>query len=149
MTLLLAVRGNIATRSMSGPPFALQRHRSTVWCRATGVRGRRRELPGRRVGPAAPTGGQKTHSATALRASIPCSAARCAVLPAWQLEARRQWTGPTPWLPPGVYRLGRADPGDQYDTPPRLQQNDWYKSSRTHDCSLQYVAEKMTGPNPD
>src|SRR5215831_13401251 len=35
MTLLLAVRGNIATRSMSGPPFALQRHRSTVWCRAT------------------------------------------------------------------------------------------------------------------
>src|SRR5262245_59077976 len=31
MTLLLAVRGNIATRSMSGPPFALQRHRTTVW----------------------------------------------------------------------------------------------------------------------
>src|SRR5438128_12316463 len=35
MTLLLAVRGNIATRSMSGPPFALQLHRSTVWCGAT------------------------------------------------------------------------------------------------------------------
>jgi hypothetical protein len=35
MTLLLAVRGNIATRSMSGPPFALQLHRTTVWCRAT------------------------------------------------------------------------------------------------------------------
>src|SRR5215468_9021060 len=34
MTLLLAVRGNIATRSMSGPLFALQLHRSTVWCRA-------------------------------------------------------------------------------------------------------------------
>src|SRR5215467_7518686 len=34
MTLLLAMRGNIATRSMSGPPFALQRHRTTVWCRA-------------------------------------------------------------------------------------------------------------------
>src|SRR3982751_3623107 len=62
MTLLLAVRGNIATRSMSGPPFALQLHRTTVWCGATpevaGVeyridRGRR--LPGlhftRRVGP--------------------------------------------------------------------------------------------------
>src|SRR4029434_10148320 len=35
MTLLLAVRGNIATRSMPGPPFALQLHRTTVWCRAT------------------------------------------------------------------------------------------------------------------
>src|SRR4029450_13921418 len=35
MTLLLAMRGNIATRSMSGPPFALQLHRTTVWCRAT------------------------------------------------------------------------------------------------------------------
>ena len=29
------MRGNIATRSMSGPPFALQLHRTTVWCRAT------------------------------------------------------------------------------------------------------------------
>src|SRR5262245_15292211 len=37
MTLLLAVRGNIATRSMSGPPFALQLHHTTVWCGATGV----------------------------------------------------------------------------------------------------------------
>src|SRR4029453_5878356 len=37
MTLLLAVRGNIATRSMSGPPFALQLHRTTVWCRATAI----------------------------------------------------------------------------------------------------------------
>src|SRR5437016_1299595 len=37
MTLLLAVRGNIATRSMSGPPFALQLHRTTVWCGATRV----------------------------------------------------------------------------------------------------------------
>src|SRR5262245_29880350 len=44
MTLLLAVRGNIATRSMSGPPFALQRHRSTVWCRATALPQRMREL---------------------------------------------------------------------------------------------------------
>src|SRR4029453_8819628 len=35
MTILLAMRGNIATRSMSGPPFALQLHRTTVWCRAT------------------------------------------------------------------------------------------------------------------
>src|SRR4029434_8259569 len=35
MTLLLAVRGNIATRSMSGPPFPLQLHRTTVCCRAT------------------------------------------------------------------------------------------------------------------
>src|SRR5262249_23884408 len=35
MTILLAVRGNIATRSMSGPPFALQLHRTTVWCGAT------------------------------------------------------------------------------------------------------------------
>src|SRR5215831_9877066 len=35
MTLLLALRGNIATRSMSGPPFALQLHRTTVWCGAT------------------------------------------------------------------------------------------------------------------
>src|SRR5438270_9090101 len=35
MTLLLAVRGHIATRSMSGPPFALQLHRTTVWCGAT------------------------------------------------------------------------------------------------------------------
>src|SRR5262245_31237312 len=35
MTLLLAVRGTIATRSMSGPPFALQLHRTTVWCGAT------------------------------------------------------------------------------------------------------------------
>src|SRR5262245_50375680 len=38
MTLLLAVRGNIATRSMSGPPFALQLHRTTVWCGATDFR---------------------------------------------------------------------------------------------------------------
>src|SRR5215510_5421629 len=30
MTFLLAMRGNIATRSMSGPPFALQLHRTTV-----------------------------------------------------------------------------------------------------------------------
>src|SRR5947199_2186759 len=37
MTLLLAVRGHIATRSMSGPPFALQLHRTTVWCGATPV----------------------------------------------------------------------------------------------------------------
>src|SRR5438270_8708246 len=37
MTLLLAVRGNIATRSMSGPPFALQLHRTTVWCGATAL----------------------------------------------------------------------------------------------------------------
>jgi hypothetical protein len=35
MTLLLAVRGNIATRSMSGPPFSLQLYRPTVWCGAT------------------------------------------------------------------------------------------------------------------
>jgi hypothetical protein len=35
MTLLLARRGNIATRSMSGPPLALQLHRTTVWCGAT------------------------------------------------------------------------------------------------------------------
>src|SRR5437764_2143887 len=35
MTLLLAVRGNIATRSMSRPPFAVQLHRTTVWCEAT------------------------------------------------------------------------------------------------------------------
>src|SRR2546421_12908050 len=35
MTLLLAVRGHSATRSMSGPPFALQLHRTTVWCGAT------------------------------------------------------------------------------------------------------------------
>src|SRR5262245_11339988 len=34
-TLFLAVRGNIATRSMSGPPFAFQLHCSKVWCRAT------------------------------------------------------------------------------------------------------------------
>jgi NAD(P)-dependent dehydrogenase (short-subunit alcohol dehydrogenase family) len=31
----LALRGNIATRSMFGPLSALQRHRTTVWCRAT------------------------------------------------------------------------------------------------------------------
>src|SRR5215813_3086496 len=37
MALLLAVRGNIATRSMSGPPCALQLHRTTVWCGATGI----------------------------------------------------------------------------------------------------------------
>src|SRR5262249_231349 len=37
MTLLLAMRGNIATRSMSGPPFALQLHRTTVKCGATHV----------------------------------------------------------------------------------------------------------------
>src|SRR6516165_5928915 len=37
MTILLAVRGNIATRSMSGPSFALQLHRTTVWCGATGA----------------------------------------------------------------------------------------------------------------
>src|SRR5262249_89246 len=37
MTLLLAVRGNIATRSMSGPPFALQLHHTTVWCGAIGL----------------------------------------------------------------------------------------------------------------
>src|SRR4029434_10553267 len=36
MTLLLAMRGNIVTRSMSGPPFALQLHCTTVWCRGTG-----------------------------------------------------------------------------------------------------------------
>src|SRR5262245_38868505 len=36
MTLLLALRGNIATKSMSGHPFALQLHRTTVWCGATG-----------------------------------------------------------------------------------------------------------------
>src|SRR4029434_10638145 len=35
MTILLAVRGNIATRSMSGPPFSLQLHSTTVWCGAT------------------------------------------------------------------------------------------------------------------
>src|SRR5262245_65215949 len=35
MTLLLVVRGNMATRSMSGPPFGLQLHRTTVWCGAT------------------------------------------------------------------------------------------------------------------
>src|SRR5262249_3491743 len=35
MTLLLAVRSNIATRSMSGPPFALQGHLTTVKCGAT------------------------------------------------------------------------------------------------------------------
>src|SRR5215470_3134084 len=35
MTLLLAVRGNMATRSMSGPPFAFQLHHTTVWCGAT------------------------------------------------------------------------------------------------------------------
>src|SRR5262245_15650514 len=35
MTFLLAMRGNIATRSRSGPPFALQLHRTTVWCGAT------------------------------------------------------------------------------------------------------------------
>src|SRR4029434_6217478 len=35
MTLLLAMRGNIVTRSMSGPPFALQLHCTTVWCRGT------------------------------------------------------------------------------------------------------------------
>src|SRR4030095_4181836 len=35
MTILLAVRGNIATRSMSGPPFSLQLHCTTVWCGAT------------------------------------------------------------------------------------------------------------------
>src|SRR5215470_2086865 len=35
MTLLLAVRGNIATRSMSGPSFALQLHCTTVNCGAT------------------------------------------------------------------------------------------------------------------
>src|SRR5215218_5437491 len=46
MTLLLAVRGNIATRSMSGPPFALQRHRTTVWCRAILEPGLRRSIAG-------------------------------------------------------------------------------------------------------
>jgi len=35
MSRLLALRGNIATRSMSGPPLALQLHRTTVWCGAT------------------------------------------------------------------------------------------------------------------
>src|SRR4029453_3759814 len=35
MTRLLAVRGNIATRSMSELPFVLQLRHSTVWCRAT------------------------------------------------------------------------------------------------------------------
>src|SRR5438105_14705604 len=40
MTLLLALRGNIATRSMSGPLFALQLHRTTVWCGATGAQKR-------------------------------------------------------------------------------------------------------------
>src|SRR4029453_14332874 len=39
MTLLLAMRGNIVTRSMSGPPFALQLHCTTVWCRGTLCRG--------------------------------------------------------------------------------------------------------------
>jgi hypothetical protein len=38
MTLLLAVRENIATRSMSGPPLALQLHHTTVWCGATAFR---------------------------------------------------------------------------------------------------------------
>src|SRR3954463_12099828 len=37
MMILLAMRGNIATRSMSGPPVALQLHRTTVWCGATRV----------------------------------------------------------------------------------------------------------------
>src|SRR5262252_8790422 len=37
MTLLLAMRGNIATRSMSGPPFALQRHRVPVQVVKTGL----------------------------------------------------------------------------------------------------------------
>src|SRR4030095_2839036 len=37
MTLLLAMRGNIVTRSMSGPPFALQLHCTTVWCRGTQI----------------------------------------------------------------------------------------------------------------
>src|SRR4029453_17174706 len=41
MTLLLAMRGNIVTRSMSGPPFALQLHCTTVWCRGTGQIGER------------------------------------------------------------------------------------------------------------
>src|SRR5215831_467525 len=46
MTLLLALRGNIATRSMAGPPFALQLHRTTVWCGATWLFGpsEKREL---------------------------------------------------------------------------------------------------------
>src|SRR5262245_30874987 len=35
MTLLLAVRGHMATSSMSGPLLALQLHHTTVWCRAT------------------------------------------------------------------------------------------------------------------
>jgi hypothetical protein len=35
MALLLAVCGSIATRSMSGPPFALQLHHTTIWCGAT------------------------------------------------------------------------------------------------------------------
>src|SRR4029450_13634981 len=35
MTLLLAMRGNMATRSMFSPPFSSQLHRTTVWCRAT------------------------------------------------------------------------------------------------------------------
>src|SRR4029450_1779147 len=38
MTLLLAMRGNIVTRSMSGPPFALQLHCTTVWCRVPTTR---------------------------------------------------------------------------------------------------------------
>src|SRR5215831_2248775 len=48
MTLLLAVRGNIATRSMSGPPVALQLHRTTVWCGATVYRKLQKNLSFRR-----------------------------------------------------------------------------------------------------
>jgi hypothetical protein len=35
MTLLLSVRGNLATRSRSGPPCSLQFHCTTLWCGAT------------------------------------------------------------------------------------------------------------------
>src|SRR5262245_43214834 len=35
MTLILVARGNIAARTMSGPPFAVQLHRTTIWCGAT------------------------------------------------------------------------------------------------------------------
>src|SRR5215471_19776517 len=52
MTLLLAVRGNMATRSMSGPPFAFQLHHTTVWCGATV--GRAPDNNGRKVGRSGP-----------------------------------------------------------------------------------------------
>src|SRR5882762_9357424 len=92
-----------------------------------GVGGRSREPPGRREEPVALTGGRMIHGAVALRALIPYFVAGCAVPPAWRLEARKLWTGPAPWLPPGVCRLAPADPADQYDTPPRPPQSDWCK----------------------